>query len=172
MTQCKWSEKQAFLLPNIIITERNEEWTSWALQKCKRNNLKGWPKLATTPACLYLLGLCSGSCGSTRRFTISGLQVHLCFAPLGLGDGTHSPERFHHIPEADPLLCGSVEKIRRHQRTCPLWLRKQCLDLQIKWILHGANGFSFFLSLEHLTTFILNWCEITWALIMWIMHEI
>lgn len=35
-----------------------------------------------------------------------------------------------------------------------------------KVILRSAKGFSFFLSFEHLTIFVLNWCEITRALIM------
>lgn len=47
-----------------LITERNEERISQALQKCKRNRLKGWSSLAATVASHHLPGF-YGSCAST-----------------------------------------------------------------------------------------------------------
>lgn len=122
----KGPEKQAFLLSNII-TGRNENEPH---ELCKNARELTWQadpaSLPRSPSVTYPGFVMAG----TRRFTISGHHVHLCFASLGLGDNTHSPEWSHRIPEADPLH--TCRENKTSQCTCTLWVQNQGSVWQIK----------------------------------------
>lgn len=150
MTQCKLPKTQVFLLPNIIIMERNEEWTSWALQKCEKSFERLTQSRYHTPSpSITYQGFVTGAVEAPGDSPFLSFMSICALLRLAWGDNTYSPEWFHDIPEADLLLCISVEKIRHHQCTCPLWIQKQHLVLQIKWCSTVQKDFlsSFLLSI-------------------------
>lgn len=75
----------------------------------------------------------------------TGLHVHLCFAPSGLGDNTHSPGGFQSTPEGDPLLCNTCRENKTLPMHAPTLGTETVFSFADKVTLHSANGFSLFL---------------------------
>lgn len=91
----------------------------------------------------HLPGLCYGTVdGSMRGYT--GLNVHLYFAPFGLGDNTHSPGGFQSTSERDPLLCSTCRENKTSPMHAPTLGTETVLGFADKVMLHSASGFSLF----------------------------